>query len=257
MWTCWSIYSFKKLWENIPPRVNMCKCITGAVCVTHRERRGAGVPLAAGRQSPAAAGPAPLPPAAGWRGPYGRMGLGEEPARWLDKRPPAEPRQSPACEGWPWGVGVTQRCPGGLREGFAAGQRGVSSRLNTRLVAPCCGTRVSFRGGSCPVPSRPVPQTEERGPAGEAESTTTPASSRSGVHGQESRSLPEQGLHRGEVCSRGKSGGARACVWTCGGLPLPPAARVRAHAHARAHTRTHADERNQRPGLYFVLFSGL
>lgn len=93
-----------------------------------------------------------------WRGPYGRMGLGEEPARWLEKRPPAEPRQSPACEGWPWGVGVTQRCPGGLREGFAAGQKSVSSRLSTtagRSLLRYPG-QLQRRLLSRPVPSCPA-----------------------------------------------------------------------------------------------------
>lgn len=51
------------------------------------------------------------------------------------------------------------------------------------------------------------------------------------------------------------------CLNTCGGLPLPPVACVHARTHTHTRTQTHAcirtDERNQRPGLYFVLFSGL
>lgn len=73
----------KKLWENIPPHVNMC--ITGAICVAHRDwqdllcwcfQEQDGALLAVRGQSPAVSWPTPWPPAAGWRGPYGRMGLG-------------------------------------------------------------------------------------------------------------------------------------------------------------------------------------
>lgn len=88
----------KKLWENIPPHVNMC--ITGAICVAHRDHqdllrwcfqeRDRGTADCQG-QSPAVSCPTPWPPAAGWQGPYSRLGLGEELACWLDTRRPAEP----------------------------------------------------------------------------------------------------------------------------------------------------------------------
>lgn len=160
-------------------------------------RRGAGRRWLPGGPARPRLGPLPCPHPAGWRGPYGRPGLGEAGQ--------AAPRRAPAV---PCSPGLTAgprrlaEVPRGVREGSGAGRNGVARHSNTTaghspLLDPA--------SGGAPVPSR-----GRRSPAESA--AAAPASSRSGIHRQESRSLPEQDLHLGEVRSRGKSGGARACV---------------------------------------------
>lgn len=164
MWTCWSIYSFKKLWENIPPHVNMC--ITGAVCVTHRDRQGSLCCRAWGRctagcreEESGSRVARPLwPHGAGW----GASPLAGQVA----------PRQAPAVPCSP-GLTVGSRChaevPWNVREGLEWEEKVFSCTWAPQLVTPYGSTCVSFRGGS-----HSIPLMEDHGPAGEAESSATP-----------------------------------------------------------------------------------
>lgn len=113
----------------------------------------------------------------------------------------------PCSPGPPVGHRCHTAVPWGIRGGFGPGKKGVSLHLNTMAGHFPAGIPGST-SGEAPI----LCGTEERGLASRAESTSNLASSRSGIHGQESHSLPEQGLHLGEVCSRGKSRGAQACV---------------------------------------------
>lgn len=163
MWTCWSIYSFKKLWENIPPHVNMC--ITGAVCVTHRDRRGLLCYQARGQgtagcqeeESSSRVARPVWPHGAGWgAGPLAGQ---------------AASRQGPAVScslGLTVGSSCHSEVPWSVREVSEQGEKGFSCTWAPQLVTPYSGTWVSFKGGS-----HPIPLMEDHGPAGEAERSTT------------------------------------------------------------------------------------
>lgn len=84
----------------------MCKCVTGAVCVAHRDRRGlwccrAQSRCATGCRAATSSCGVTHSPASSSRvaRPLRPRGAGRGAARWLDKRCPAKPQQSPALEG--------------------------------------------------------------------------------------------------------------------------------------------------------------
>lgn len=139
---------------------------------------------------------------------------------WRDPLPclPPQGGEAPtATRGWTSGAPPSPSSPLLLRaargaqvsrRGAPGSQRGVWSGKNRCFLArehhgrslPAATPRSA--PGEAPVQAQGW---RSHGPAGKAERTTTPASSRSRIHGQESHSLPEQGLHLGEVCSRGQS----------------------------------------------------
>lgn len=116
----------KKLWENIPPHVNMC--ITGAICVAHRDRQGFTMLVVPG----AGPGHCCLP--------GGRVqqllphSLASSSRVAMPLRPhgagllaghtaPCRAWQSPAPEGRPRGIGVMKECPGVSERGLERRER--------------------------------------------------------------------------------------------------------------------------------------
>lgn len=173
---------------------------------------------------------------------------------------PCQAWQSPAPEGWPRGIGVMKKCPGVSEKGLERRKRCfLALELHSWPLPTAIPGSARERLPFCPVPSHPVDGGVR--PCRRGREPHRPGLFSNGFHGQESHSLPVQGLHLGKVCSRGKGGGARACVWTRVVGYHYHQQHAWLHARTHSHTQTHAcirtDERNQRPRLYFVLFSGL
>lgn len=176
----------------------------------------------------------------GWRGPYGRLGLGEELACWLDTAP-CRAWQSPAPEGSPRAIGVMERCPGVSERGLERRKRCfLALELHswpppTAIPVPAseeapilscsvlsCGWRcVALPARQRVLPPRPLLKWVSWARKSQSSSVGSP---------------PGQGLLQRE--GRRSPG---LCLNTCGGLPLPPAACVpaRTHTHTHSNTRMH------------------
>lgn len=176
----------------------------------------------------------------GWRGPYGRLGLGEELACWLDTAP-CRAWQSPAPEGSPRAIGVMERCPGVSERGLERRKRcflalelhswppptaipvpasGEAPILSCSVLS--CGWRcVALPARQRVLPPRPLLKWVSWARKSQSSSVGSP---------------PGQGLLQRE--GRRSPG---LCLNTCGGLPLPPAACVpaRTHTHTHSNTRMH------------------
>lgn len=256
MWTCWSIYSFKKLWENIPPHVNMCKCITGAVCVTHRDRRGLlrcqaqSRGTASCREAESGCGSTRSPASSsGVARPLRPHGAGRGAGPLAGQ---AAPRRAPAvpCSR---GLTVGRRChaevPQSVREGFGVGKKGVSLHLNTtaghsllRYPGQLQGRLPSSPADGGVWPCRRGRKRCHPGLFKERDSRARKS--------QSSRARSPSGW---DVLQRKVRRSPGLCLNTCGGLPLPPAACVRARTrtHTQTRTRTHT-HRWKKPTTWII-----
>lgn len=233
MWTCWSIYSFKKRWENIPPHVNMC--ITGAtVCVTHRDRRGLGRCRAPSRGTAGRRQAESGPQQQGGQAPMAARG-------WARSRPPGWTRgahRAPVVPCWAWACRRHAEVPQSVREGFGAGQKR-------------CFLALEHHGWSLPAA---VPRSASGEASGELQGQLQGRGGRGHPHPilfkeRDSRGRKSQSSRAGSPSGWGllqrkvrRSPGL--CLDMCGGLPLPPAAcvRARAHTHTQTHTHTHTQK---------------